>query len=197
MFGYSEISRRLTSIESRLRDMMSLLIEVDEKLDRVVFSVNRPNPLDVKVLKEDNMIRFGIILPVRPAKDEDWNEISRSILTVKIPGKDLITLNVQKGDQLTEDRILRDSQLAGAQGDKCRASFAYVDNANNVGSAVELDFELVDTVPPVGPTQLGVAMLEEIPDPAPEPEPEPQPDDTQPIPEPTPDTPPVDGETIE
>lgn len=185
MFGYSEITRRLTAIEYRLREMDVAIIEVMEKMDRVWFAVNRPHSLGVTILKEDSMIRFGMILPVRPANDDDWAEISNGRLTVKVGEGEEVILLTGKGDQLTEDRVFKNDLFVGNQGDRCEATFCYIDNAGNLGSKVGLSFTLVDTVPPVGPTALGVAMLEEIPDPAPEP----QPDDIQPIP----DTPPVDG----
>lgn len=196
MFGYQTIIEQLASIERRLRRMEADQDEQHELLMRIWFAVNRPQGLDVFCYEEDAMIRFGVILPVRPAADADWDEISNGRLVVTIPGFDPIEIRTEKGDQLTEDRILRDVRFIGKQGDKCKAAFNYIDNAGNHGAPVELEFELIDTVPPVDPTGLGAAMLEELPDPIPEP----LPDDTQPIPEPepTPDTPPVvDGETIE
>lgn len=192
MFGYSEITRRLTSIESRLREMMMVVLEVDERLSRVWFAVNRPNTLGVTVLKEDDMIRFGIILPVRPVSNDDWDEISSGTLSVKVGDKEPVIVATSKATQVNGDRVQSDPLFSGAQGDKCRASFAYIDNAGNVGAAVELDFELIDTIPPVSATELGVAMLEEVPDPAPEPQPEPQPE-----PDPTPDPDPEDEDDEE
>lgn len=194
MFGYGTVIDQLASIERRLRRMEAEQGEQRLLLRRVWFMVNRPRELYVICYEEDAMIRFGVILPVRPAEDSDWDEISNGRLVVTIPGSDPIVMRTDKGDQLTEDRILRDVKFVGKQGDKCKAAFNYIDNAGNHGSIVELEFELIDSVPPVGPTALGVEMLEELPDPTPEP----IPDDTVLIPGPTPDTPPVvDGETIE
>lgn len=204
MFGYGAILDKLTAIEKRLKSMDAKLYFIDEQLTeleesqkRIWFAVNRPQGLDVIILKEDGMIRFGITLPVRPSEDADWNEIANGRLVVTIPDKDVIEIITEKHDQLSATRLLESDEFVGKQGDPCKAVFNYIDNAGNHGSPVELEFTLVDTVPPVGPLALGAVMLEETPDPAPEPEPTPLPEPI-PDPEPTPDTPPVvDGETIE
>lgn len=204
MFGYATVLEKLTAIERRLKTMDSRLYAIDEQLmelfgmqRRIWFAVNRPHGLDVTCYEEDSMIRFGITLPVRPAEDADWNEIANGRLVVTIPDKDVIEVITEKDDQLSATRLLESDEFVGEQGDPCKAVFNYIDNAGNHGSPVELEFTLVDTVPPVGPLALGAVMLEETPDPAPEPEPTPLPEPI-PDPEPTPDTPPVvDGEAIE
>lgn len=43
-------------------------------------------------------------------------------------------------------------------------TFAYIDDAGNKGAAVAASQELLDTVPPVSPTSIGLVAVAEIPD---------------------------------
>lgn len=147
---------------NRIEKKVDMLISAVEK---VQFMVNRPRPIELVVTGElDMAIKFAVALPVPPAIESDWNEVASGELTVRIPGVDPIVIATTKEDQLTETRQVVNEAFVAPQGTVIEAEFLYIDDAGNRGAAVTAQAELLDTVPPVVPGELGIVATEEVPD---------------------------------
>lgn len=109
-------------------------------------------------------IKFDVVLPEPPANPDDWDEIAFGKLAVTIPGKPVMEFTVEKSAQQTVDRRFADENFAGPQNTFVQLNFAYVDDAGNEGTPVVAMIELLDTVPPVAPTEIGLVATGEIPD---------------------------------
>lgn len=150
--------RALKRLEAKV-DRLTAIVE------RVLFMVSSPGKLSLVCLEETEMskIKFGIVLPVRPADDTAWNEIASGVLMVTW-GEEAIELATSKEQQLTEDRQVTDERFIVEQNTDVVVNFKYVDDAGNLGAETSAVFTVVDTVPPVTPEALGLVALEEVPD---------------------------------
>lgn len=138
------------------------LDRIEQQIREVRFIVSRPNPIKLKLRAEDEMIRFGVVLPLPPAEPSDWDEIASGELSVVIGDGDTIVVSTDKAVQETEDRVLEDPQFIGEQGVLVHASFVYIDDAGNKSAnPVAATAELLDTIPPVDPTELGFKVTGE------------------------------------
>jgi hypothetical protein len=154
-------------------DLMRKLSRVDRKLDALGDLVRSMRiwllpirPLNVTFLGEFDMRqKFGIVLPQKPAKQSDWDEIASGQLSVTIADGTPIVIGTAKDDQETADRLVTDDRFVGAQDAPCKAEFSYIDDSGNLSvNPSVLEFALADTVPPVDAESLGATMLEEVPD---------------------------------
>lgn len=141
------------------------LKRIEEELRRIRFLLSRPRGVRLLVVGESGMaIRFEVVLPEPPAVASDWAEVASGELTVTIGEAAPILVYTSKAQQETEPRNIADDQFVGPQGVIVNMTFAYIDDAGNKGAAVAASQELLDTVPPVSPTSIGLVATEEIPD---------------------------------
>ncbi len=154
-------------------DLMRKLGHVERKLDALGDLVRSVRiwllpirSLNVAFFGElDMKYPFGIVLPEKPAKRADWDEIASGQLTVTIADGSPIVVATGKADQETADRLLKDDRFIGPQDAACKAEFKYVDDAGNSSvNPTVLEFTLLDTIPPVDAEALGVTILAEVPD---------------------------------
>ena len=154
---WNSLRKQLNGIEKKVDRLI-------EAVERVRFMVNRPWPIEIVVTGElDMAIKFAVALPVPPAIESDWNEVASGELTVRIPGVDPIVIATTKEEQL-ETRLITNEAFVAPQGTVIEAEFLYIDDAGNRGAAVTAQAELLDTVPPVVPGELGIVATEEVPD---------------------------------
>lgn len=109
-------------------------------------------------------IKFAIRLPAPPENPDDWAEIDHGELTVQIGSGDTIEIIVDKEEQEEGDRLVLDSRFIGPQDTEVSMEYVYVDDAGNKGTSVFNTQTLIDSVPPVAPTGIGLVATEEVPD---------------------------------
>lgn len=129
------------------------------------FLIVRPSKVSIFLEKEDDMaIKFAVVLPEPPVVESDWVEVSRGELTVTIGDNEPIVVETDKSVQEGEVRHVVDDRFVGPQDTVVQLEFLYVDDAGNRSAPVTVVQALLDTVPPVVPTSVGLVEVEEIPD---------------------------------
>ena len=109
-------------------------------------------------------IRFEVVLPEPPVAASEWAEVAIGELTVTIGEGGPITILTTKDLQEDEPRNVTDERFIGPQGTMVKLEFSYIDDAGNKGASVMATQELLDTVPPVSPTSIGLVATEEVSD---------------------------------
>lgn len=107
-------------------------------------------------------LKFNVVLPAPPADPADWAEIASGQLTVQIDADPVILIQTDKSLQETEPRHVTDERFVGQQGAHVTLTFAYIDDAGNVGASVGASEVLVDSVPPVAPDMIGLVEVAEV-----------------------------------
>ena len=141
------------------------LRRIEDELRRIRFLVSRPRWVGILVVGECDMaIKFEVVLPEPPVAARDWNEVASGELTVTIGEGGPITILTTKDLQEGEPRNVTDERFIGPQGTMVKLEFSYIDDAGNKGASVTATQELLDTVPPVSPTSIGLVATEEVSD---------------------------------
>lgn len=158
MFSLGKIVRLLRAILDVCRSIEKLL------------RLRQPGQVYLKIVSEEGtgMLKFKIILPVAGAHDV----VSRN-LSIKIGDEEPQVVELAGDD--TES-----AEYTGAQGTTVSGQLTDVDDAGNVSPARDYSFTLTDTLAPPVPGEIGLLVIEELPDTEPEPEPEPPADPTDP-----------------
>jgi hypothetical protein len=147
-YGMAKLEKRLKRLEREVR--------------LIRFLVSRPHSVTkVTVGESDMAIKFAVVLP-EPPVGPDWREIAYGRLTVQIGTADPFSIVTEKRVQEAEPRQVTDDRFVGPQGAAVQLTFAYIDDAGNVGTAVAGGGTLEDTVPPVAPSSVGLVATEEI-----------------------------------
>ena len=108
-------------------------------------------------------IQFAAVLPAPPPVASDWAEVASGVLIVTVPSGEVITLATEKAAQ-SEERLVHDDRFVGPQGASVPLEFAYIDDAGNRGASVYATVRLLDTIPPVAPSEIGLKSIGETPD---------------------------------
>jgi hypothetical protein len=153
------------SIVKQLQSIRAELQLLRTEIRGVRFLVNRPSDISLTCTGENDMaIKFAVVLPQPPDVASDWAEITSGELIVSIGMGEPIVIATDKAVQETELRRVVDERFVGPQNTLVALAFAYIDDAGNKGASVTAVQELLDTVPPVAPTSIGLVETEETPD---------------------------------
>lgn len=147
-----------------------LLKEIRKEVRQIRFMLSRPSSIRLFVTGETDMaFTFNVQLedPAITKTPEQWAEIIGGELTVTVAGGEPIVLPTTKEFQEAQPAFVEDTRFIGPQDANVHLSFRYQDNATPVGNwsaAVEADFTLLDTIPPVAPGSIGLNITGEVPD---------------------------------
>lgn len=139
---------------------------------KVMMPKNKPGKVLFHISQgEKNMLKFCVCLPPKSASDVTTRELCVSINDGESVKK------VVGGDTLHVD------EFVGEHGDSVTGYLVDIDGAGNRSQPSLFSFELLDTIAPPMPGDIGLMVLEQV-EPTPEPvEPEPEPTDTVDSPE--------------
>jgi hypothetical protein len=127
--------------------------------------VSRPQSIGLLSIGESEMaIQFAAVLPAPPPAASDWAEVASGVLIVTVPSGEVITMSTERAAQAGEERLVHDPRFVGPQDAEVPMEFYYLDDAGNRGASVYATVRLLDTIPPVAPSEIGLKSIGETPD---------------------------------